>query len=388
MEYFKARILVASASLSDAKLIAKLLGDEFDAVDVSIDETKIVEDFEQARPDVLVLAFRTLEESERYYLGLYRKGDAVHAHPHRTVILCGFPDMKRTYELCKKEYFDDYVLFWPAGNDAPRVCMSVIQAARRLFAQHGDHPSVADFAAQARKIAELDVALREAVRRGGAQLSGIDATLQTAREGASEAIAQFSRSLVADQHNPIVQIRDDAAFSRAIEQLREDAVATPLQQLREQAIEPVRQWAGELGNTVEGQSETTRRIAELAAKVRLKVLVVDDDEFQLRLLDHLLRGMDLLPEVCVDASTALTKLRALKPDFIMVDLNLPDINGIELTRRIKSAGALREVPLVVMTGASNKHNVIESLRAGAADFVVKPFDRERLQAKLKRFLPV
>lgn len=388
MEYFKARILVASASLSDAKLIAKLLGDEFDAVDVSIDETKIVEDFEQARPDVLVLAFRTLEESERYYLGLYRKGDAVHAHPHRTVILCGFPDMKRTYELCKKEYFDDYVLFWPAGNDAPRVCMSVIQAARRLFAQHGDHPSVADFAAQARKIAELDVALREAVRRGGAQLSGIDATLQTAREGASEAIAQFSRSLVADQHNPIVQIRDDAAFSRAIEQLREDAVATPLQQLREQAIEPVRQWAGELGNTVEGQSETTRRIAELAAKVRLKVLVVDDDEFQLRLLDHLLRGMDLLPEVCVDASTALTKLRALKPDFIMVDLNLPDINGIELTRRIKSAGALREVPLVVMTGASNKHNVIESLRAGAADFVVKPFDRERLHAKLKRFLPV
>lgn len=388
MEYFKARILVASASLSDAKLIAKLLGDEFDAVDVSIDETKIVEDFEQARPDVLVLAFRTLEESERYYLGLYRKGDAVHAHPHRTVILCGFPDMKRTYELCKKEYFDDYVLFWPAGNDAPRVCMSVIQAARRLFAQHGDHPSVADFAAQARKIAELDVALREAVRRGGAQLSGIDATLQTAREDASEAIAQFSRSLVADQHNPIVQIRDDAAFSRAIEQLREDAVATPLQQLREQAIEPVRQWAGELGNTVEGQSETTRRIAELAAKVRLKVLVVDDDEFQLRLLDHLLRGMDLLPEVCVDASTALTKLRALKPDFIMVDLNLPDINGIELTRRIKSAGALREVPLVVMTGASNKHNVIESLRAGAADFVVKPFDRERLHAKLKRFLPV
>jgi CheY-like chemotaxis protein len=90
----------------------------------------------------------------------------------------------------------------------------------------------------------------------------------------------------------------------------------------------------------------------------------------------------------VDASTALTKLRSLRPDLIMVDLNLPDINGIELTRRIKSAPAFKDVPLVVMTGTSNKHNVVESLRAGAVDFVVKPFERERLKAKIQRFLPL
>ncbi len=388
MDYSRARILVATSALADAKLIARLLGDEFDAVDVSVDELRIVEEFEKARPDVLVLAFRTLEESERYYLGLYRKGETVHAHPHRTIILCGFPDMKRTYDLCKKEYFDDYVLFWPAGNDAPRLCMSVIQAVRRLFAQHDDQPSVAEFATQARKLAELDAALRAAVSRGSSQLAGIDASLQTAQQGASEAIAQFSKVLIANESNPIVQIRDDAAFSLAIERLKEDAVAAPMQQVRERAIDPVRAWAGELDTAVEGQSESARRIADLAARVRLQVLVVDDDEFQLRLLDHLLSSMDLVPVVCVDASTALSKLRSFKPDFIMVDLNLPDINGIDLTRRIKAVGPLRDVPLVVMTGASNKHNVIESLRAGAADFVVKPFDRERLHAKLKRFLPV
>jgi CheY-like chemotaxis protein len=376
MHYSKARILVASNSLSDAKQIARLLGEEFDAVHTSVDELRMVEEFEQARPDVLVLAFRTLEESERYYLGLYRKGDAVHAHPHRTVILSGYPDMQRTYELCKQEYFDDYVLFWPAGNDAPRLCMSVIQAARRLCLTHGEQPSVAEFAAQARQISALDTALRSALDRGGKHLQGIDVSLHAAKTGASQAIADFSRSLIEDANRSIVQIRDDRAFSLAIEQLQERAVSAPLQRLREQGLEPTKAWVSEVQTTLESQSKSAQRIAELASMVRLKVLAVDDDEFQLRLLSHLLNGFDLDTEVCVDASTALTKLRSLRPDLIMVDLNLPDINGIELTRRIKSAPAFKE------------HNVVESLRAGAVDFVVKPFERERLKAKIQRFLPL
>jgi hypothetical protein len=59
-----------------------------------------MQDFESHRPDVLILAFKTLEKSERYYLGLYRLSKVV--HPHRTLILYGKAEIKLAYELCKK----------------------------------------------------------------------------------------------------------------------------------------------------------------------------------------------------------------------------------------------------------------------------------------------
>ena len=122
------RVLVAGDIVSDVAMVAELLQDEFDNVHTSVDEGRIAADFEAQRPDVLVLAFNGLERAERYYLGLFRHSRLIHEHPHRTLILCNKDDVRRAYELCRKEYFDDYVLFWPMVHDAHRLCMSVLLA--------------------------------------------------------------------------------------------------------------------------------------------------------------------------------------------------------------------------------------------------------------------
>lgn len=110
------RILVASGVVADADLVRKLLRDEFDTVTTSTNLDRAVEDVETTRPQVLILAFNGLQDAEQYYLGLYRRSTLVHALPHRTVILCNKEDLRRVYGLCKKDYFDDYVLFWPMTN--------------------------------------------------------------------------------------------------------------------------------------------------------------------------------------------------------------------------------------------------------------------------------
>lgn len=127
----RATILVASDNPSDAASVNDFLAQEFDQVVLSVDPDTAVEDFESHAPDVLVLAFSTLEDAERYYLGLYRLSATIHLQPHRTMVLCSTGNVRRAYQACRKESFDDYVQFWPMTNDAPRLLMSVHHALPR-----------------------------------------------------------------------------------------------------------------------------------------------------------------------------------------------------------------------------------------------------------------
>lgn len=144
-----ATILIASDSVTDAALVKDLVITEFQQAFVSTDPDKLPKDFKDHQPSVLILAFKTLEKSERYYLGLYRLCKEIHQYLHRTVILCNKEEIKRAFELCKKEYFDDYVLFWPMTYDTPRLTVSVYHALRELAVLKSNGPSAAEFAAQA-----------------------------------------------------------------------------------------------------------------------------------------------------------------------------------------------------------------------------------------------
>ncbi|MCK6427969.1 MAG: response regulator [Burkholderiaceae bacterium] len=76
------------------------------------------------------------------------------------------------------------------------------------------------------------------------------------------------------------------------------------------------------------------------------------------------------------------------PDLVLVDIEPPDLNGIEVTRRMKAVEQFAGIPVVMITGHSEKHIVVDSLRAGAADFVVKPFDKATVIAKVGKLLGV
>ena len=106
-----APILIATDDSSRANLVRNILLDEFKLVTISMDEKNIVQDFKQIQPSVLVLAFSTLEHSDRYYQELYRLSSFASQHPHRSLILCNNAESKAVYELCKRDYFNDYVLF-------------------------------------------------------------------------------------------------------------------------------------------------------------------------------------------------------------------------------------------------------------------------------------
>jgi two-component system alkaline phosphatase synthesis response regulator PhoP len=129
-------------------------------------------------------------------------------------------------------------------------------------------------------------------------------------------------------------------------------------------------------------------IAAAATRRRAVVLVVEDDE----VLHHLVAAMidadavELVFES--DGAAALDRIRAVAPDLVLMDVLLPGADGVDLTQRMKNTPELAAIPVVMFTGEARMETLLRSMEAGAADFLVKPFTREALVAKLSKYLPI
>lgn len=317
-----ARVLVASDNADDARQIQRQLKADFAHVQLSTDADRCMEDFEQYAPDVLVLAFDRLDKAQRYYLGLYRLGGAQLQHPHRTVILCSKDEVQAVFDLCKKAYFDDYVLYWPHSHDGPRLAMSLWIACREVASPRQGVPQPAELYAHARHVGELDRLINREVAAAG----------QPGPAGAGGAAV--------------------------------DA------------------WARHLKGVVEPALAGTRLLIEQIGRIRPVVMVVEDDEFARTLVGRSLDPLVWEAMFAVDGAAALAQLRRHRPDVILMDIHLPGLDGVALTQQLKTSPHLAAIPIVMMTGDASKAALMSSMEAGAAAFVVKPFTRESLTSKL------
>ena len=117
------------------------------------------------------------------------------------------------------------------------------------------------------------------------------------------------------------------------------------------------------------------------------VLVVDDHEDNRRILRDLLAsaGYEVIEATTGDDGVAMAKART--PDLILMDIQLPGIDGYEATRRIKADDALRRIPLIVVTSYALSGDDAKALAAGADAYVAKPFSPRAMLAKIREYLP-
>ena len=123
------------------------------------------------------------------------------------------------------------------------------------------------------------------------------------------------------------------------------------------------------------------RKAEPATKGR--ILVVEDEQDLQDLLHYNLtrEGFDV---ACTSMGrAALSQVRDRPPDLVLLDLMLPDIDGLEVCRTIKSDPALAQVPIVMLTAKGEEADVVVGLEMGADDYITKPFSPRVLSARLK-----
>jgi two-component system response regulator MprA len=114
-----------------------------------------------------------------------------------------------------------------------------------------------------------------------------------------------------------------------------------------------------------------------------RVLVVEDDEEIAGVLQRSLRMEGYEVRVSGDGEAALTDARSFVPDLVVLDLGLPKLDGMEVARRLRAED---DTPILMLTARDEVESRVEGLDTGADDYLVKPFDRQELLARLRALL--
>lgn len=115
------------------------------------------------------------------------------------------------------------------------------------------------------------------------------------------------------------------------------------------------------------------------------ILVVDDNPANLKLIRYILDHRGYQVHTAINAEEALGILATCRPAVILMDLQLPGIDGFELTRRIKADPTTRDIPVLAVTGYAMKGDAERARAAGCDDFITKPIDIQELPELVARY---
>jgi len=256
---------------------------------------------------------------------------------------------------------------------------------RELAAAHDSGPSVAEFAVQTRRLAQLEGLLEHSLADGGRHIAVASRAMAQAEQDIGAALDGFSQRLIDGTLPDALTVNNAEALKQEVSRLKREEVTQRFRTAATSA-EPLTQWADEFKQELSTHMASVRALNKLAERVRPTVLVVDDDEFQRKIVARILDAENYHLLFAGNGFEALGLLRRTRPDLILMDVMMPDMDGIEATRRLKAVPQFAGIPVIMLTGQSEKNVVAESLKAGASGFLVKPFERDTLIAKVRQAL--
>jgi two-component system sensor histidine kinase/response regulator len=120
--------------------------------------------------------------------------------------------------------------------------------------------------------------------------------------------------------------------------------------------------------------------------VKSRILVVDDISKNLQVVGTILRNerYDVMP--AASGAQALDRARATLPDLILLDLMMPEMDGLEVCRRLKAEAATRQIPVIFLTASNEMEHLVQGFEAGAVDYITKPFNAPELLARVRTHL--
>ena len=126
--------------------------------------------------------------------------------------------------------------------------------------------------------------------------------------------------------------------------------------------------------------------APVPASSRPLILIVDDMPDIRDMYAEYLSSQGFRPELAGDGFEALSKATVMSPDVIVMDLNLPELDGWEATRRLKANDITRSIPVIALTGLSVQYSKAAALEAGCDGFLTKPCYPDALADEIRRVL--
>ena len=119
----------------------------------------------------------------------------------------------------------------------------------------------------------------------------------------------------------------------------------------------------------------------------MKFLIVDDFSTMRRIVRGLLKELGYVnAEEAEDGVAALNLLKNGKFDFVVSDINMPNMNGFDLLKAVKAEATLKHIPVLMVTAEARKEDILLAAQSGAAGYVVKPFTKATLEEKVTKIM--
>jgi len=118
-----------------------------------------------------------------------------------------------------------------------------------------------------------------------------------------------------------------------------------------------------------------------------RFLIVDDFSTMRRIIRNLLKEIGFgNAEEAEDGVVALNMLKASKFDFVVSDINMPNMNGFELLKSAKADDSLKAIPFLMVTAEAKKEDIVQAAQGGASGYIVKPFTKATLEEKVQKIM--
>lgn len=119
-----------------------------------------------------------------------------------------------------------------------------------------------------------------------------------------------------------------------------------------------------------------------------KILIADDDPVLLKYLSAVLEKYDYQYTTATNGIEAIEKVKAYSPDLMLLDVMMPEMDGLEVCKKLKDDLRTRHIPIILITGSTDRELRIKGLSVGANDFLTKPIDRPELIARIRNLLRI
>ncbi|MBR9865475.1 MAG: response regulator [Oceanospirillales bacterium] len=360
------RILLVGNSSDEIRDVCHILRKEYTQYISSVFEHEAVENVKRLKPDLIIVACSTITVAEDVIADIRRKVPAEQI-PY-TLMFCSIKESSVAYKLYREGVIDYFVADRPL-YDPYSVVAAVTQALNHTQ----------NIKRIGRDFGQLDKYFADTLNSGDDKLHEAVRTSN-----------QITRFIFDELNNLKVQLN---AAGRETGILDTSYVNQQLTSLQETKLHPTQ---NHLLKVFQQQSEWINEFRQGYAdkvvqmqvqpddNITIQVLLVDDDEFYREALAAMFEDTNLKIEGVGSGKQALEYLQGEKPDLILLDYQMPGLNGLDLLQLIKKDSLLRDIPVIMLTGYSSREIVGNSIITGATDFIVKPSDRAVMISKIEK----
>jgi CheY-like chemotaxis protein len=231
----------------------------------------------------------------------------------------------------------------------------------------------------------LEKTLETQITQGSHHIEVVSHAIEQAENQISSALAELSLQIISSTNPNLVNKKNADGLKKEIIHFKREEVQPHFGNAIE-STRPLKQWAQKLLQECEPFLESARVLNYMAERIRPTVMVVDDSEDQRVIISKLLDSENYNLLFARDGVETLNILYKKRPDIILMDILMPNMNGMETLRRLKAIPHLSGTPVIMITGENEEKVVVECINAGAVDFIVKPFVHATLIDKIARAL--